>query len=168
MATLLLLGACSPTLNWREVRVAEAGLVALLPCKPERTTRTVQMGGQALQMHMVGCEAAGATLAVAYAPLPPGMSPAQALEGWRSVVQTHVGATAEAVRPYAPQGAAEMPQSVRLTLRNGHWGQRAVQGQAAWFARIQPDAAMVYHAVVYADEADLGAMAPLFDEIRFQ
>ena len=38
---------------------------ALLPCKPDRGSRPVELAGQKLMMHMVGCEAGGAMFAVA-------------------------------------------------------------------------------------------------------
>ncbi|MFZ3118274.1 MAG: hypothetical protein WA159_08145, partial [Variovorax sp.] len=38
------LSACSPTFNWREVPVGDAGLVAMLPCKPDRATRAMPLG----------------------------------------------------------------------------------------------------------------------------
>ena len=39
------LTACSPTFNWREVRAEGAGLKAVLPCKPDKSERTVPMAG---------------------------------------------------------------------------------------------------------------------------
>ena len=62
---LAALSACTPTFNWREVRFEQAGLSALLPCKPDRATRVVQLGGQAVTATMAGCEAGGAMFTVA-------------------------------------------------------------------------------------------------------
>ena len=46
-ALALLLSACSPALNWRLVRTEAASLTFLLPCKPDRASKVVPLGGQA-------------------------------------------------------------------------------------------------------------------------
>lgn len=62
--------ACTPTFNWREVNFEQAPAGALLPCKPDRGSRMVELAGQKLMMHMAGCEAGGAMFAVALVELP--------------------------------------------------------------------------------------------------
>jgi hypothetical protein len=63
MVALSLL-ACTPTFNWRDVSFEQAPATALLPCKPDRGSRAVELAGQKLTMHMAGCEAGGAMFAV--------------------------------------------------------------------------------------------------------
>ena len=44
MASLVMaltLSACSPTQNWRDIALEGTALKAQLPCKPDRTTRSV-------------------------------------------------------------------------------------------------------------------------------
>lgn len=67
---LVSLAACTPTFNWRDVSFDQAGVTALLPCKPDRGSRPVQLAGQALQMSMAGCEAGGAMFAVGLVQVP--------------------------------------------------------------------------------------------------
>ena len=47
LSTVLLLAglgvACTPAMNWREVRFEGGDMVALMPCKPEEATRAVTM-----------------------------------------------------------------------------------------------------------------------------
>jgi hypothetical protein len=62
--------ACTPAFNWREVSFDQAGVTALLPCKPDRGTRAVQLGGQSAQMSMAGCEAGGAMFTVSLVEAP--------------------------------------------------------------------------------------------------
>ena len=60
-----LLGAmagCSPSLNWREVRLGR--LQTLLPCKPDSAKRNVVLDGQTVAMEVLGCEAEGALFAI--------------------------------------------------------------------------------------------------------
>jgi hypothetical protein len=61
---LTLLSGCTPAFNWRETGFDQAGVTALLPCKPDRGTRAVQLAGQTAQMSMAGCEAGGAMFTV--------------------------------------------------------------------------------------------------------
>jgi hypothetical protein len=57
--------ACTPTFNWRDVSFEQAPATALLPCKPDRGSRPVELAGHKLMMHMAGCEAGGAMFAIA-------------------------------------------------------------------------------------------------------
>ncbi len=57
--------ACTPTFNWRDVSFEQAPVTALLPCKPDRGSRPVELAGQKLTIHMAGCEAGGAMFAIA-------------------------------------------------------------------------------------------------------
>ena len=61
---MLWLCACSPDQNWREVTLEGTSFKVQLPCKPDRTTRSVEMGNKPVMLHVVGCESSGALLAV--------------------------------------------------------------------------------------------------------
>ncbi len=63
-AAAALAAGCTPAFNWREVGFDQAGVTALLPCKPDRGTRSVQLAGQAAQMSMAGCESGGAMFTI--------------------------------------------------------------------------------------------------------
>src|ERR1700761_8045790 len=89
---LAVLAGCSPTFNWREVPVGDDGVVALLPCKPDRASRRIPLGSEAVPVEMVGCAAGGATFAVARATAG---SPAQAdswMKAWRAATREQLGA----------------------------------------------------------------------------
>lgn len=66
---------CTPAFNWREVGFDQAGVTALLPCKPDRGERSVQLAGQAVQMSMAGCEAGGAMFTLSLVEVPANGSP---------------------------------------------------------------------------------------------
>eukprot|EP01034_Spumella_vulgaris_P027428 gene27427-biopygen23553 len=68
----LTLSACSPAQNWRDVALEGTPLKVQLPCKPDRTTRIVPLGGVAVDLQVVGCESGSAMVAVMTASLPPG------------------------------------------------------------------------------------------------
>jgi hypothetical protein len=54
----LLLAACAPSLDWRQVSLG-AGLTVLMPCKPERVERRVTVEGVPGEGVMLSCEAGG-------------------------------------------------------------------------------------------------------------
>jgi hypothetical protein len=56
--SLLLLSACSPTLNWRDVEV-DARTRMQFPCRPERAERSVVLAGAPSPARMVVCDAGG-------------------------------------------------------------------------------------------------------------
>jgi hypothetical protein len=58
-----LLGACSPELNWREVRTPEAGVEQLFPCKPVRQQRKAELAGKERQLVLQVCDAGDVTWA---------------------------------------------------------------------------------------------------------
>jgi hypothetical protein len=82
-----LISACTPSLNWREVRLDNSSLKTLLPCKPDHGSREVMVGNQDMRVSMSGCEAQGHLLAIARLPLPPGAQAAdvtQAMNQWQA------------------------------------------------------------------------------------
>ncbi len=89
---LLSLIACTPTMNWREVRFDNSPVAALLPCKPDRATRSVALGGVAHDMVMAGCEAGGAMFTVSYIDVGAGADAKAALEramkDWKAATKT--------------------------------------------------------------------------------
>jgi hypothetical protein len=80
------ISACTPSLNWREVRLENSSLKTLLPCKPDHGSRNVTVGKQEMPVQMSGCEAQGHLLAVARLPVPAGAKPeevTQAMKLWQ-------------------------------------------------------------------------------------
>lgn len=67
MISVLALLACSPSLNWRECRNAEAHYTVLLPAKPSSHSRTVTLADMKIDMHMTAAEADEMNFAVASA-----------------------------------------------------------------------------------------------------
>ncbi len=70
IAAALSVAACTPSLNWREVRPEHTTLKTLLPCKPDHGSRQVKVGQQEMEVRMTGCQAQEHLLAVARLPMP--------------------------------------------------------------------------------------------------
>lgn len=64
LAAVLLVSACSPALNWREVRGSDAPFSVLLPAKPATHARDINLNGLKVTMNMTAAEANGASFAI--------------------------------------------------------------------------------------------------------
>lgn len=98
--------ACSPALNWREIRPAGSGAVALFPCKPDRFTRSVVLGSEKLQMVLNSCAADGATYALSHAELADAAHLNAALEAMHAAAASNLGGSASKVAPLVVPGMA--------------------------------------------------------------
>lgn len=73
-AVLLLLAACTPSYNWREIEVADGHARAAFPARAQSETRDIELGGQTLRFTLTMAEVDGAMFAVGHAPLPPAVA----------------------------------------------------------------------------------------------
>ena len=146
------LAACSPALEWRNLPLPDLGLEVSLPCKPDRVERSVELAGQSVKMVMQGCEAAGATFAVACATLSDPASAGAALAHWRAAVLAGAQAQGAKDSPFQPAGALGLPQAVRTRATGSLPGGGTMHMEAAWFARVQRAEVHACHAMVYGSE----------------
>lgn len=84
----LLLGACSPALDWRDVRPKDIDILLTYPCKPEQIAQDVVLADRKVRMSMTGCVADKMTFALAHARLP---DPALAATALAQLHQSAVG-----------------------------------------------------------------------------
>lgn len=165
----VLLGACSPRLNWRNVPVEPAHLTVSLPCKPDHGTRAVELGREQVDISMVGCEAAGALFALSWMEVRDPSRISSILGLWHDAVraQLHLPrqtpGTAPEEKAFTRKGALNLPQSVRMQAEGQNPDGGRVQVDGVWFARLQGGGVQLVHAVVYSDKRD-DAMADSFLE----
>ncbi|MEB0011773.1 hypothetical protein QN379_01400 [Glaciimonas sp. Gout2] len=69
ISLILLISACSPTFNWRQVQGNDAPFSVLLPSKPSTFSRSVDLDGIKLNMTMTATEVDGIVFAVGSAKL---------------------------------------------------------------------------------------------------
>ncbi len=150
LAALALVGlasACSPSLNWRKVQVDNAPLTLLLPCKPDRAERPVPLGGRNTTLSMVGCEAEGATFALAVADIGDAAQAGPVLAQWQQLTLAHMRSTsAPSQAPAVLRGADAQPAPVRIRALGQQADGRPVESQALYFAR----GSQLFQAVIYA------------------
>lgn len=172
----LLLGACNPALNWRDIRVKDTELVAMLPCKPDAGARVVPLGGRNVSLHMTGCDAGGATFAVAHATVDSASAAPAVLAQWRTATLANMGAVSSRDVPLGgtangtassiaagPVGGGSSGLML-VTAQGRRKDGSAVAMQGAWFAKD----AQVFHAVVYAERISPEVTEAFFSGLRFQ
>lgn len=165
----LLAAACSPVFNWREVPIdGGAELVVLLPCKPDRAQRDLPLGNQSVAVRMAGCEAGGATFAVAQA----SAADAQQAQGWLAAwrAQTYAqwaGGRIDEV-PGRVLRAAGSPAPLRIDAsRDGSQGKAPQQVRLLWFAHLQRNGAVsLYQATVLGTPSAPEAVQTFFEGLR--
>ena len=105
LALCVTLPACSPTFNWREVRPDNTRLSLLLPCQPDKAQKIVPLGGSATALAMLGCDAGGATFAVAVADIGDAARAGPVLAQWQALTLANMKA-----RPPGGSGLAGATQ----------------------------------------------------------
>jgi hypothetical protein len=157
MAALLAMAfaACSPAFNWREVRPDNTRLSLLLPCKPDKAQKTVPLGGQPTVLAMLGCDAGGATFAVAVADLGDAAKAAPVLAQWQSLTLANMkaapagagtGPGVTQVVPFKLPGASAEPAPLLVSAQGQRADGTAVTGRAAYFAQ----GSQIFQVVMYA------------------
>ena len=177
---LLLLPACSPALNWRDVRPEGTALVLLLPCKPDKAEKPVPLGGKPTTLKMLGCNAAGATFAVAVADIGDAATGAPILAQWQALTLANMkapplgaagggGAVVAGNQPTQVAalklpGAASQPSPVLIKARGQRADGTAVAGHTAYFAQ----GSQLFQVVLYADKIAPEVSETFFSSIRFE
>ena len=160
-SALLLLSACSPTLNWREVRPEGSSLVALFPCKPSQSERQIRLDGLELSLRLTSCEAGDRVFAVTHAHAPIGISGTTLLRALRLAAARSVGSATMKEATLAVSGMSPDPLAGRF-----HWvGQREDGGvldiESAFFAAGQD----AYQASIVGRSSELEASEMFFSSL---
>jgi hypothetical protein len=150
--SVLGLSACQPSLNWRTVHMPVTALSFELPCKPDKTTKSVTMAGQALELSVMGCEAGDAVWAVMSAKLSADTDRTELLKGWRQATLQNMRAKHIEDTNWIPGRVAALPGALRSKASGTSAKGQAVRAHAVWFAHLEGDAVRVVHAVVYQNQ----------------
>jgi len=163
LVTALALAACSPALDWREVRPEGTGLTLLLPCRPSQQVRTVALAGRDVRLALVACSAGGQTWAVAFADVGDPAAVGPALDGLRRAAARNLGAADAGSQALSVPGATPNAASARLALAGRLPDGAAVQEQVALFTR----GTFVFQATVVGPALPADAVDTFFGGLRF-
>ncbi|MBX3623052.1 MAG: hypothetical protein KF891_24040 [Rhizobacter sp.] len=159
---LLALCACSPSLDWREVRPEDSGAVALFPCKPSTDARMVTLAGTRVRMVLAACKAADTTWALAYADVADPVRVTPALEALRTASRANLGGTVQVLGPMKVEGMTPNPQAERVRVQGRLPGGNAVTLEGGFFVR----GTRVYQSTAMGRAPDAEAVATFFDNLK--
>jgi hypothetical protein len=167
---LLGLSACSPSQNWREVTFEATSLKVQLPCKPDRTTRAVPLGGTPVELQVVGCESGTSIVAVMTAALAPGADAQALLLGWQKATLQNAKITepltAAQQKPWHRPGMLPLAASMQVQAPGFRANGEGVTMAAVWGAMAEGERVRLVHAVVYDKTISPEMANTLFDGIK--
>lgn len=162
LGLLSMLAACSPALDWREVRPAGSGLVGLLPCRPSVYERNVRLAGPPVPLSLNACSADGLTFALAFADVGDPSRVSAALAELQAAAQANVGAATRESLALAVPGATPNPASTRMRLIGLLPDGKAVEEQVAVFSQ----GTRVFQATVIGPQLPAEVADTFFDGLR--
>jgi hypothetical protein len=155
--------ACTPDLNWREVRPEGTGLAVLLPCRPAGHARQLNLAGIAVEMSLFACTAGGATYAVGSADVGYPHLVGRALEELATAAARNITAAGpQSVASVNVSGMTPQPRAARWALAGQLSDGRRVQEHVAVFAR----GSRIYQATVVGTQIDAEAVESFFGSLR--
>jgi hypothetical protein len=157
------LAACSPSLNWREIRPEASELVALFPCKPDRFARTLMLAGNSVEMRLMSCSVDGVTYALSYAALEDAARISPALKQLRDAAAANIGGQARQGAPFAVAGMTPQALAQRWRLQGHAADGAAVHEQIGLFSK----GLRVYQATVVGPQLDAEAAEVFFGGLKF-
>jgi hypothetical protein len=134
LSTVLALGACSPAMDWRQVRPDGLGIEASFPCRPASHARSVELAGQAVTMTMYACSAQMITFGLASADLADVRRVDGALAELAASASRNIGAVDAEGLPIVVPGMTPQARAMRFRLGGRLPDGRAIVEHAAVFA----------------------------------
>lgn len=167
VAAVIVLGAtvaaaCSPALDWREVRPEGSGLVVLMPCKPSSYARSVRLAGEVAQLSLHACSADGLTWALAFTDLTDPARTSAALIELKASAMANLGATTSTAMPFAMAGTTPNTASGRLDIAGRLPDGKPVREQVAVFSK----GTRVFQATVVGASLPAEVTETFFDGLR--
>jgi hypothetical protein len=151
--TCALLAACSPALDWRDVRTGAgqdaAELQLLMPCKPQRETRALLLHNTQTSFTLTACAAGGMMFSIGAADIKDATQVTPTLVWMRNRLAANIAAMGSSNSPavsFVPKGATPNAEAKRLLLQ----GKRPDGQDLIEHAAVFTQGTRVYQAVVTA------------------
>lgn len=159
---VLSLMACSPALNWREVRPPNSGVLAMFPCKPAHEMRRVPLAGPPVSLAIQACSTGEVTYALSYADVGDPTRVGPALQSLRAAVVSNVSGRLSSQRPLQIPGMTPHPEAVQFEVQGHLPNGSAVKERAAVFSK----GTRVFQATVFGAPLDAEASETFFGGLR--
>jgi hypothetical protein len=159
----LALAACTPALNWREVRPEGSSVRGMFPCKPASHARRVAIAGQTEEMSMWACSADETVYALSFADVKDLARVGAALDELGRAAQSNLQSQGDAAsQPASVAGMTPHPQSAQWRLSGRLPDGRAVQERVLLFSH----GTQVYQATMLGARLDAEAQETFFGAVR--
>jgi hypothetical protein len=156
--------ACTPTLDWRDVRPADCGLLLQFPCRPSAHERSLLLAGGLVRLSLYACNAGGQTWALSTADVGDPARVGATLGELRRSTAANVQAKEDRTLPLGVTGATPVEGAVRVLLSGHRPDGRAVKMQMALFAH----GTRVFQATALGERAPGEAAETFFSSLRFE
>lgn len=113
---LLITAACSPALDWREVRLPLGEVAIDLPCRPSVYERSLQLGADRVRMGLQACRAGGVTWAIAHVDVVDPARVSSAMAALRASALANIDGRVQSSAVLHRPGFTPNPQSAELTV----------------------------------------------------
>lgn len=160
LLALLVLTACAPALNWRQVPLDR--ITVLLPCKPDRAQRTLRLAESEVTISMAGCEADGTLFAVSHIHQPGVGAAASVARAWRTATLANMQASA--VKEFSMTTVPGSVAATRLLVQGVRPDASTVQAHLAWLVAGDD----VFHLAAYGTRMTPELADSLFSDIKIQ
>jgi hypothetical protein len=141
-----LLGACTPTYNWREIAIADGIARAAFPARAQTDTREIQLAGQSLRFSLTSARVGDAVFAVGHAPLPSAVAGDPAAQ--RELAAALVRSLHDNLHAVPPPGLPAYGADIEVRGQAG--------GRAVWaLGRVWIHAGLLVEAVATGSEQGL-------------
>jgi len=161
-AACLALAACTPSLDWREVRPAGGGVLALFPCRPSQDERTVPLAGVPAKVALQSCQAAGATFALSVTDVQDPTRVAATIDALRTAAGGNLGGAPVVGAAAAVAGMTPNPLAQRVRVDGRFPDGTAVREELLFFVK----GTVVYQATVLGARVDPSAVDTFFDGLK--
>jgi hypothetical protein len=130
----MLLVACAPALDWRDVRTDAAGLQLQFPCRPAQQQRTLALAGAPVVLTLLVCSADGQTFGLAHADMSDPARVQPALRELAAAAARNVNGKPTRSAPLQLSGATPNDASLRQRLAGRLPDGKPAQMELALFA----------------------------------
>jgi hypothetical protein len=165
-ACLSLISACTPALNWREVRFESADgstLKAVLPCKPDTATRKQQLNDIQIDLSMMGCIANETTFTLSRIPLSNPLDASKVLMAWQAAASANLKTNSVPSTAATVIGAGAWPPAARVALTGA-----TTQAHILWFAKQTSSGVTLYQAALYSKQPSNETVNTFFESLQLQ
>jgi hypothetical protein len=159
----LLVSACSPSLNWREVQLPQTDLTAQMPCRPSKHARPVTLGQRARLLNLWSCSTDDATWGLAWIEDVEPDQLGETLIALKQGALNNVRAPDASMAEFRVPGAMSHAQAGRLKTRGQRPDGNPIAQDMALFAKGKT----VYQATVLYSSKQSQGSEEFFGALRF-